>query len=64
MNPLKLDTMNNYLFWILFLSLWAIVPLMIIKGKTDETPKSSIPKAKEDFVLILLNVDILSPIKF
>ena len=31
--------MNIYLFWILFLALWAIVPLMIIKGRTDETPK-------------------------
>ena len=28
--------MNIYLFWILFLGLWAIVPLMIIKGKTDD----------------------------
>ena len=32
--------MNIYLFWILFLALWAIVPLMIIKGRTDETSKS------------------------
>ena len=31
--------MNIYLFWILFLALWAIVPLMIIKGKADEAPK-------------------------
>ena len=31
--------MNIYLFWILFLALWAIVPLMIIKGRTDEEPK-------------------------
>ena len=31
--------MNIYLFWILFLALWAIVPLMIIKGRVDETPK-------------------------
>ena len=30
--------MNFTLFWILFLSLWAIVPVMIIKGKKD-TPK-------------------------
>ena len=29
--------MNVYLFWILFLALWAIVPLMIIKGKADNT---------------------------
>ena len=28
--------MNIYLFWILFLALWAIVPLMIIKGRVDE----------------------------
>tara|TARA_Y100000813_G_C24092754_1_gene318999 strand:+ start:792 stop:932 length:141 start_codon:yes stop_codon:yes gene_type:complete len=28
--------MNVYLFWILFLSLWGIVPLMIIKGKTED----------------------------
>ena len=32
--------MNVYLFWILFLTLWAIVPLMIIKGRTDQTPKT------------------------
>ena len=31
--------MNVYVFWILFFGLWAIVPLMIIKGKRDETPK-------------------------
>ena len=31
--------MNVYLFWILFLALWAIVPLMIIKGKKDQSPK-------------------------
>ena len=31
--------MNIYLFWILFLALWAIVPLMIIKGRTDEKLK-------------------------
>ena len=31
--------MSIYLFWILFLALWAIVPLMIIKGRTDESPK-------------------------
>ncbi len=36
---LILNTMNIYLFWILFLALWAIVPLMIIKGRTDESPK-------------------------
>ena len=31
--------MNIYFFWILFLALWGIVPLMIIKGKRDESPK-------------------------
>ena len=31
--------MNVYLFWILFLALWGIVPLMIIKGRVDEAPK-------------------------
>ena len=31
--------MNIYLFWILFLVLWGIVPLMIIKGRVDESPK-------------------------
>ena len=31
--------MNIYLFWILFLALWGIVPLMIIKGKVDNSPK-------------------------
>jgi len=31
--------MNIYLFWILFLALWGIVPLMIIKGRGEETPK-------------------------
>ena len=31
--------MNIYLFWILFLALWAIVPLMVIKGRVDEAPK-------------------------
>ena len=35
---LILDSMNIYLFWILFLALWAIVPLMIIKGRVDEVP--------------------------
>jgi len=44
---LTLDSMNIYLFWILFLSLWAIVPLMIIKGRVDEEPKiKSLPKVK------------------
>jgi len=34
-------TMNIFLFWILFLALWAIVPVMIIKGRDDESPKMS-----------------------
>jgi len=39
--------MNIYLFWTLFLALWAIVPLMIIKGKTDESPRiQSSPKVE------------------
>ena len=39
--------MNVYLFWILFLTLWAIVPLMIIKGRTDEIPKTkTLPEVK------------------
>ena len=39
--------MNIYLFWILFLGLWAIVPLMIIKGRKDESPKiQTNPKVK------------------
>ena len=39
--------MNFILFWILFLGLWAIVPLMIIKGRKDETPKvKTVPEVK------------------
>ena len=39
--------MNIFLFWILFLALWAIVPLMIIKGRVDEKPKiQTSPKVK------------------
>ncbi len=39
--------MNLYLFWILFLTLCAIVPLMIIKGKTDEIKKvNTVPEVK------------------
>ena len=34
-----MNGMSIYLFWILFLALWAIVPLMIIKGRVDEEPK-------------------------
>ena len=42
-----INVMNIYLFWILFLSLWAIVPLMIIKGRIDEAPKiQTAPKVK------------------
>ena len=41
------NTMNIYLFWILFLALWALVPLMIIKGRVDEVPKiETSPKVK------------------
>ena len=40
--------MNIYLFWILFLAVWAIVPLMIIKGRVDEEPKiQTSPKVKD-----------------
>ena len=39
--------MNIYLFWILFFALFAIVPLMIIKGRADEAPKiQTSPKVK------------------
>ena len=39
--------MNVYLFWILFFGLWAIVPLMIIKGRTDETKTvNTVPEIK------------------
>ena len=31
--------MNIYLFWMLFLALCGIVPLMIIKGRKDESPR-------------------------
>jgi len=42
------NNMSIYLFWILFLALWAIVPLMIIKGRVDEAPKiQTSPKVKE-----------------
>ena len=36
---LVLNVMNIYLFWVLFLGLWGIVPLMIIKGRIDEPVK-------------------------
>ena len=39
--------MNIYLFWILFLALWGIVPVMIIKGRVEEYPKlKSSPEVK------------------
>ena len=48
MNLLIINCMNIYLFWILFLALWAIVPLMIIKGRVDEETKiQTSPKVKE-----------------
>ena len=41
------NIMNIYLFWILFLALWALVPLMIIKGRVDEKPEIlTSPKVK------------------
>ena len=41
------EIMNVYVFWILFLGLWAIVPLMIIKGRTDESKKvNTVPELK------------------
>ena len=41
--------MNIYLFWILFLALWAIVPLMIVKGRVDESPKiKTVPGVKSE----------------
>ena len=47
MDLLEFRNMNVYLFWILIMALWAIVPLMIIKGRVDETPKiQSSPKVK------------------
>ena len=48
--------MNIYLFCILFLALWAIVPLMIIKGRVDEEPKiQTSPKVKEKKKVGLIN---------
>ena len=39
--------MNVYLFWILFLALWGIVPIMIIKGRSDDPSKvETIPEVK------------------
>ena len=40
--------MNIYLFWIFFLVLWGIVPLMIIKGRPDDSPRiKTSPELKE-----------------
>ena len=40
--------MNIYLFWILFLALWGTVPLMIIKGRTEESSRiKTSPEVKE-----------------
>ena len=39
--------MNVYVFWILFFGLWGIVPLMILKGRTDEQSiKKTVPEIK------------------
>ena len=63
--------MNIYLFWILFLALWAIVPLMIIKGRDDESPKiQTTPEEKGRkkggfsrnsllFIIILISLEIV-----
>ena len=40
--------MNITLFWILFLSLWAIVPLMIIKGRNDEPVAQKVSEVKSN----------------
>ena len=40
--------MNILVFWILFFSLWAIVPLMIFKGRADENKKfKTSPEVKQ-----------------
>ncbi len=36
--------MNLTIFWILFISLWGVVPLMVIKGRKD-TPKLQTTKS-------------------
>ena len=47
LNEFCFITMNIYVFWILFLGLWGIVPLMILKGRTDVTPKvKTVPEVK------------------
>tara|TARA_S200000501_G_scaffold163438_1_gene154025 strand:+ start:262 stop:405 length:144 start_codon:yes stop_codon:yes gene_type:complete len=39
--------MNVYVFWILFFGLLGIVPLMIIKGRTDQkTNLKAVPEVK------------------
>ena len=48
--------MNVYLFWILFLTLWAIVTLMIIKGKTDDSPKLKTLQVKSKKVGLINNL--------
>tara|TARA_Y100000589_G_scaffold140425_2_gene134123 strand:+ start:2408 stop:2551 length:144 start_codon:yes stop_codon:yes gene_type:complete len=39
--------MNITLFWILFLALWGIVPLMIIKGRVDEPKPLKVSEVKK-----------------
>tara|TARA_B100000212_G_C26990983_1_gene370736 strand:+ start:353 stop:496 length:144 start_codon:yes stop_codon:yes gene_type:complete len=40
--------MNLIVFWILFIGLWGIVPLMIFKGRSDEKQiLKSAPEIKE-----------------
>ena len=40
--------MNLIVFWILFIGLWGIVPLMISKGRNDEKQiLKSAPEIKE-----------------
>ena len=39
--------MNIIVFWILFLGLWGIVPLMIFKGRTDEKTFKTSPEVKQ-----------------
>ena len=36
--------MNITIFWILFLILWGIVPLMIIKGRKDKETVPTVSK--------------------
>tara|TARA_Y100000589_G_scaffold320889_1_gene351310 strand:- start:1086 stop:1229 length:144 start_codon:yes stop_codon:yes gene_type:complete len=40
--------MNIVVFWILFLGLWGIVPIMIWKGRNDEKAKPQpVPEIKK-----------------